>query len=169
MAEIVETKIESVNTEEIRIDNRVQLTKVYVGGGDDFIVISGNDISIFDRFLLAGNELETLAAEMEKKESGSEESEKDYKKEIEDRRCFSDRAGKIMDNVFGQGTTRKFFGDVYEVIPDFQPDLECFIDFWDSLIPVIERLSEHKTKLEKLASKKRMSKYQPQDHKRPQK
>lgn len=42
-------------------------------------------------------------------------------------------------------------------------------DFWDSLIPVIERLSEHKIKLEKLASKKRMAKYQPQDHKKAQK
>lgn len=47
--------------------------------------------------------------------------------------------------------------------------MECFFDFWDSLIPVIERLSEHKIKLEKLASKKRMAKYQPQDHKKAQK
>ena len=71
-----------------------------------------------------------------------------------------------MDSVFCEGTTRKFFGDVYAVIPDFRPDLECFLDFWDSLIPVIERLSEHKVKLEKLASKRRMAKYVPQDHKR---
>lgn len=164
MAEIEEMKIEKTETEEMRIDNRVQLTKVYVGGGDDFIVVSGNDISIIDRFLAAGEELETLAAELDKKEH--DVGENDYKKEMEIRREFSEKATAIMDGVFGEGTTRKFFGDVYEVIPNFQPDAECFIDFWDSLIPVIERLSEHKIKLEKLASKQRMAKYQPQDHKR---
>lgn len=73
MAEIEEMKIENENTktEEIRIDNRVTLTKVYVGGGDDYIVISGNDISIFDRFRAAGDELTALAEEMEKKEFDS--------------------------------------------------------------------------------------------------
>lgn len=163
MEKIEEMKIEK-NQEEMRIDNRVQLTKVYLGGRDDFIMVSGNDISIIDRFLAAGNDLETLASEMEKKES--ETDEKDYQKQIDERKHFSDKATEIMDGVFGEGTTRKFFGDVYEEIPNFQPDLECFLDFWDSLIPVIERLSEHKIKLEKLASKQRMAKYQPQDHKR---
>lgn len=166
MANIEGIKIENENTktEEIRIDNRVTLTKVYVGGGDDFIVISGNDISILDRFMAAGDELTALAEEIEKKEP--ESVEMDHKKEIEERKYFSDKATDIMDGVFGEGTTRKFFGDVYAVIPNFQPDLECFMDFWDSLIPVIERLSEHKIKLEKLASKQRMAKYRPQDHKR---
>lgn len=164
MADIEEMKIEKTEVEEIRIDNRVTLTKVYVGGGDDFIVVSGNDISIIDRFLAAGEELEALADDLDKK--GSEIGENDYKKEMEVRREFSEKAAEIMDGVFGEGTTRKFFGDVYEVIPNFQPDLECFFDFWDKLIPVIERLSEHKIKLEKLASKQRMAKYQPGDHKR---
>lgn len=164
MAEIEEMKIEKTEAEEMRIDNRVQLTKVYVGGRDDFIVVSGNDISIIDRFLVAGEELESLAVELDKKESDT--GEDDYKKEMEIRREFSEKATAIMDGVFGEGTTRKFFGDVYAVIPNFQPDAECFVDFWDSLIPVIERLSEHKIKLEKLASKQRMAKYQPQGHKR---
>lgn len=159
-----ELSIENTNTEKIRIENRVQLTKVYMGGSEDHIVISGNDISVIDRFLSAGEELEELAAELEKKEA--KRDEKDYKKELEERKYFSEKAGEIMDGVFGNGTTRKFFGDVYEVIPNFQPDLECFMDFWDSLIPVIERLSEHKIKLEKLASRQRMSKYVPQDYKR---
>lgn len=164
MAEIEEMKIDKTEVEEMRIDNRVQLTKVYVGGGDDYIVVSGNDISIIDRFLAAGEELEALAAELDKKEHDA--GENDYKKEMEIRKEFSEKATAIMDGVFGEGTTRKFFGDVYTAIPNFQPDAECFIDFWDSLIPVIERLSEHKIELEKLASKQRMAKYQPQDRKR---
>ena len=164
MAEIEKIKIENTKTEEIRIENQVQLTKVYVGGGDYFIVISGNDISIFERFRAAGDELIVLAEEMEKKKT--ESGEMDYKKEIEERKYFSDKATAIMDSVFGEGTTRKFFSDVYDVIPNFQPDLECFLDFWDKLIPVIEKLSDHKIKLGKLASKQRMAKYVPQDHKR---
>lgn len=163
MAEIEEMKIKKTQ-EEMQIDNRVTLTKVYVGGGNDFIVVSGNDISIYDRFQLAGDELEALIAEMEQKES--ENGDKDIKKVIEARKHFSEKATEIMDGVFGEGTTRKFFGDVYAAIPNFQPDAECFIDFWDALIPVIEKLSDHKAKLEKLASKQRMAKYVPQDHKK---
>lgn len=165
MAEIEEMKIENNKTDEMKAENRVWLTKVTFSGGDS-IIVSGNDISIIDRFLSAGEELEALADEMDK--SSNDIDEKDYKKVIGERKYFSERATEIMDGVFGEGATRKFFGDVYEVIPNFQPDLECFMDFWDSLIPVIERLSEHKVKLEKLASKKRMAKYQPQDYKKPQ-
>ncbi len=164
MAEIEETKIENSKADEMKAENHVWLTKVTFSNGE-FITVSGNDISIFDRFVVAGEELEALANEME--ESGADSDEKDYRKAIEERKHFSEKAAEIMDGVFGEGATRKFFGDVYEVIPNFQPDLECFMDFWDLLIPVIERLSEHKVKLEKLASRQRMAKYQPQDHKKP--
>lgn len=166
MAEVEEMNLETNKNDEIKAENHVWLTKVTFSGGD-YIVVSGNDISIIDRFIEAGNELEKLVDNMEKKES--EVGEKDYKKEAEVHKEFSEKAAQIMDGVFGEGTTRKFFGDVYAVIPGFQPDVECFMDFWDSLIPVAERLSEHKIKLEKLASKQRMAKYVPQDHKRPQK
>ena len=163
MAEIEEMNLGTNKNDEMKAENRVWLTKVVFSGGDS-ITVSGNDIAIIDRFIDAGNELEKLVEEMEKKES--EVKENDYKKEAEIHKEFSTKATEIMDNVFGEGTTRKFFGDVYAVIPNFQPDVECFMDFWDSLIPVIERLSEHKIKLEKLASKKRMSKYQPHDFKK---
>jgi len=163
MDKMEEMKIENSKNDEMKVENRIWLTKVTFSNGD-FITVSGNDISIIDRFLAAGEQLEALANEIEKK--NEEIGEKDYKKAIEERKQFSEKAVEIMDGVFGEGTTRKFFGDVYEAIPNFQPDLECFLDFWDSLIPVIERLSDHKVKLEKLASKQRMAKYVPQDHKR---
>lgn len=160
--EKVENKID-----EMRIENRVQVTKVYVGSGDDYIAISGNDISLIDRFIGAGDALEKLAEEMQERSANLPEG--DYKAEIEERKHFSERATEIMDGVFGEGATRKYFGDIYAELPNFQPDLECFMDFWDALIPVIEKMSEHKVKLESLASKKRMAKYQPQDHKKPAK
>lgn len=162
MADIKEElKVDSENREKFFAENHVWLTEVTFCNGDK-ITVSGNDISIIERFQDAGEELEKLADEMGEKDT----EDKSTKEKIKDRREFSEKATEIMDGVFGNGTTRKFFGDVYEVIPDFRPDVECFLDFWNSLIPVIERLSEHKIKLEKLASKQRMSKYQPQDHKR---
>lgn len=157
-------KLDNINREKMTAENRVQLVDIEFCNGDK-ITVSGNDISIIDRFVYAGEELQALAEDMEKSEE--QIGEKDYRKAIEDRRHFSERAAGIMDGVLGEGATRKFFGDVYEAIPDFCPDLECFMDFWDCLIPVIERLSEHKIKLEKLASKQRMAKYAPQDHRRP--
>lgn len=164
MAEIEEMKIENSKADEMQAENHVWLTKVTFSGGES-ITVSGNDISIFDRFVAAGEELEALADEMEKSEANSEE--RDIKESIEERKHFSEKATEIMDGVFGEGATRKFFGDVYAAIPNFQPDLEAFMDFWNALIPVAERLVDHKVKLEKLASKKRMAKYQPQDHKKP--
>lgn len=167
MAEIKEMNLEAGNNkaDEIKAENRVWITPVTFSNGEQ-IFVSGNDISIIERFVAAGEELEKLADEMEKEESGTDG--KDYRKAVEERKSFSEKATGIMDDVFGAGTTHKFFGDVYEKIPNFQPDLECFLDFWDALIPVMERMSDHKIKLEKLASKRRMSKYQPQDHKKPQ-
>lgn len=176
MAEVEDVRIEKTEMEEMRIDNRVQLTRVFVGGGGDFIVVSGNDISIIDRFQDAGDKMMKIADDMEKaveeikKKYGDEENpdleSSDRQKIIEIQKDFSVKATEIMDGVFGKGTTRKFFGDVYAVIPDFLPSEECFLDFFDSLIPVIERLSKHRVKLEKLASKKRMDKYQPHDFKK---
>lgn len=157
-----EMKIGGTNRETMKAENRVWLMDVEFCNGEK-ITVSGNDISIIERFEAAGEELEALADDMERRET----EEKTAKEKIAERREFSEKAAEIMDGVFGEGTTRKYFGDVYEAIPDFCPDVECFMDFWDSLIPVIERLSDHKVKLEKLASKARIDKYKPQDHKKP--
>lgn len=157
-----EMKIGGTNRETMKAENHVWLMDVEFCNGEK-ITVSGNDISIIERFEAAGEELEALADVMEKREA----EEKTAKEKIAERREFSEKAAEIMDGVFGEGTTRKYFGDVYEAIPDFCPDAECFMDFWDSLIPVIERLSDHKVKLEKLASKARIDKYMPRDHKKP--
>ena len=101
MAEIEEMKIEKTEPEKMRIDNRVQLTKVYVGDGDDFIVVSGNDISIIDRFLSAGEELESLAEELDKKEH--DVGENGYKKEMEIRKEFSEKATVHFSSCVSSG------------------------------------------------------------------
>lgn len=177
MAEVEKTGNEDKNIEEMRIDNRVQLTKVYVGNGDEFIVVSGNDASIYLKFVNARKQFLSLADDLEDEELGIKEkyksdeeiSEEDEEKLLILYREFSEKSEKIMDGVFGKGTTMKFWGDVYAVIPDFVPKIEAWMDYFDSLIPVVERLFDHSERLEKLSSIKRMNKYQPQDHRRKQK
>ncbi len=174
MAEIEEIKLENTNIEEMHIENRVTLTKVFFGKSNDFIVVSGNDTSIYLKFVNARKRFLSLADELENEElkikekykTDEEIGDEDEEKLLTLYREFSEKSEKIMDGVFGEGTTRKFWGDVYEVIPDFIPKVEAWMDYFDSLIPVAERLSDHSEHLEKLASMKRMAKYQPQDHKR---
>lgn len=169
MSDIVDMQVQKqdvANIEEMRIGNRVQIIRVFVGGGDEYILLSGNDITLIDRFITAGDDLEALAEDLAKKEEAIEE--KDHKQMAELRLEFSQKATEIMDAALGDGTTSKFFGDVINVIPDFCPDIESFMDFWDALIPVIEKLSNHKVKLKELASRERMNKYKPKDHKKPQ-
>lgn len=158
----------NVNIDEMRIENRVQLTKVYVGGGDDYITVSGNDLSMIDRFVVAGNRIVSLAQEMDAKIAEFGNTADNFEEAVECiriRKDFAEKATQEMDMVFGAGATRKFFSDVYAEIPEFIPDAECFMDYFDSFIPVLEKMTEHKVTLEKMASRKRMAKYVPQDHK----
>ena len=164
MAELEEMNLDAENNkiEELKASNDVIITRVVFDNGS-CIYVSGNDVSIIGRFFKAGDELEELGKEEDKIKD--EYGENDYEEAVEMRMNISKRASEIMDGVFGEGTTDKYFGDVRELIPTFVPDVECFLGYWDSFIPLIERMMGHK---EKLASKKRMAKYQPQDHKKPQ-
>lgn len=178
MAEIEEMKIEKTNEnmDEMRLENRVQLTKVYFGSDDNFIVVSGNDASIYLKFVSARTKFLALVDELDEKELAIREKYKGKTdEEISDEdlelilllyKDLYTKSEKIMDGVFGDGTTRKFWGDVFSVIPDYVPATEAWMDYFDALIPVVERMSDHTAKLEKLASSKRMARYQPQDHKR---
>lgn len=55
---------------------------------------------------------------------------------------FSKNAINIIDNIFGEGTVRKYFRKFYEEAPDFVPDVECFTDFLERITPVMKQLSE---------------------------
>lgn len=162
MAEIKEMDLTTENrkVETFKASNDVIITRVDFDNGS-CIYVSGNDASIFERFVKAGKDLEALGEEEDKAREILDEN--DYEKAIEIRAELCKKAAEIMDGVFGEGTTDKYFGDVRELIPAFIPDIECFLGYWDVFIPVIERMVGHK---EKLASKKRMAKYQTQDHKR---
>lgn len=169
-------EIRKENIDEISINNRVHITHVHIGTGGYCAKLSGNDIAFFKKFDEAGNKIVELAESLDKKEAEIKSNQKEdageiisteFSESVKIRIEFSQEAGKIMDSVLGEGATRSFFHDVYEVNPDFCPDVECFEDFFDSLVPVVERLYSHKMKLEKMASMERMAKYQPRDYKRP--
>lgn len=81
---------------------------------------------------------------------------------------FSREAVVIIDEIFGADTVKKYFRKVYEEIPDFLPDADCIMDFFDQMAPVIEKLFGQKIERQQAASKARMAKYKPQDHKKPQ-
>lgn len=82
---------------------------------------------------------------------------------------FSKRACGIIDGIFGEGTAKKSFRDRYEANPDFVPDLSLVMAFFGTMIPIMEQIFSKKVEQVQNASLRRMDKYKPQDHKRPEK
>ena len=79
---------------------------------------------------------------------------------------FSKEAVAVVDGILGEGAVKKHFRSIYEEIPEFLPDADCFIAFLEELTPIMEKLFDRKLERQQKASKDRMAKYQPQDHKR---
>lgn len=53
---------------------------------------------------------------------------------------FSENAVKEIDSIFGAGTVKKYFCDLYREIPEFEPDADCIEDFFEQLMTAIEQL-----------------------------
>ncbi|MBD5507283.1 MAG: hypothetical protein HDR05_04300 [Lachnospiraceae bacterium] len=58
--------------------------------------------------------------------------------------------------------------DIYSKIPDFLPSSDCIIDFFEQITPPMEEIFNRKLNARDKLSKQRMDRYQPQDHKKPQ-
>lgn len=152
------------------------LDEITLNKHGDKIFISGDDANIWDKFCQGYKKIEELADETSKK---LEESEKKYPEtgeginsqqivEISGIRVeFCENAFAVIDGIFGEGTAKKSFREYYEAIPDFVPDEDKFITFFDVMTPIMEDIFDRKMERNKKASKKRMAKYQPQDRKRP--
>ena len=142
----------------------------------DKIQISADDASLFDRFANGYDRIVKMADEMpdkleavEKEFEGKEDS--DIPKAVSMSRArveFCEKAIKIIDEIFGEGTAKKSFRDGYEAIPDFLPDEDMFIAFFEKMTPIMEDIFDRKMKRQEKASKARMAKYQPRDYKKPQ-
>lgn len=140
----------------------------------DKIEISGDDAALFDKFAKGYDKIVKMSEEMPGKLEAVEKefSEKDdISKAVAMSRVrvdFCEKAIGIIDDIFGEETAKKSFRDYYDSIPDFLPDEDLFIAFFEKLTPIMEDIFNRKLERQKKASKQRMAKYQPQDHKKPQ-
>jgi len=156
----------------------ISLTKIELNDSGDYITVSADSPAFFDGFAAGYKQIADLAdsipgklEEIEKKYEGREDFSSAMNKTLEMSGVnvdFSKAAAGIIDGIFGADTVKKYFRDIYEEIPDFLPDADCIIDFFEQITPVIEKLFDRKVERQRLASKERMSKYQPQDHKKPE-
>ena len=152
------------------------LTKIELIDSGDYIVVSADSPTFFDGFAAGYKRIADLAdgipaklEEIEKKYQNREDFGAVMDKTLEMSGVnvvFSKEAVSTIDGIFGDDTVKKYFRGIYEEIPDFLPDADCIFDFFEQITPVIEKLFDRKIERQQAASKARMAKYQPQDHKR---
>lgn len=153
-----------------------EIDEITLNRHGDKIQVSADDASLFDRFAKGYDKIVKMADEMpgkleavEKEFDGKEDS--DIPKAVSMSRArvdFCEKAIGIIDEIFGEGTAKKSFRDGYETITDFLPDEDLFIAFFEKMTPIMEDIFNRKLERQEKASKARMAKYQPQDHKKPQ-
>lgn len=153
-----------------------EIDEITLNKHGDKIQISADNASLFDKFAKGYDKIVKTADEMpgkleavEKEFEGKEDS--DIPKAVALSRVrvsFCEKAISIIDDIFGEGTAKKSFRDGYEAMPDFLPDEDMFIMFFKKMTPIMEDIFNRKMERQEMASKARMAKYQPQDHKKPQ-
>lgn len=150
-----------------------EVDEIILNKHGDKIQISADDASLFDKFANGYDKIVKMADEMpDKLEAVEKEFEKkedsDIPKAVSISRVrvdFCEKAIGIIDDIFGKETAKKSFRDDYERNPDFLPDEDLFIAFFEKMTPIMEDVFNRKMERQEKASKARMAKYQPQDHK----
>lgn len=143
----------------------------------DKIFVSGDDANLWNRFgdgykkfMKLSEESRIKLEELDKKypeSGGNEESESDRTAEgLKIRAELCENTLHIIDDIFGEGTAKKSFREQYETIPDFLPDDDKLAAFFEVMTPIMEDIFKRKAERNEKASKQRMEKYQPQDHKK---
>ena len=156
---------------ELKLDG-AEADEITLNKHGDKIEISGNDAALFDKFANGYDKIVKMADEMPGRLEAVEKEtadKDDITKAVAISRVrvdFCEKAIGIIDEIFGEGTAKKSFRDYYESIPDFLPDEDLFIAFFEKFTPIMEDIFDRKIKRQEKASKARMAKYQPQDHKR---
>lgn len=155
----------------------VSLAKIALNGQGDHVVVSADDPVMFDRFAAGYKHIVELAdsipgklEEIEKRFEGKEGFTDIMEKTVAMSKVnvgFSKEAAAVIDGILGEGAVRKHFHNAYKEIPDFLPDADCFMTFLEKLTPVMEKIFNRKMERMETASKARMAKYQPRDHRPP--
>lgn len=161
--------------EKTRIEEKsVSLLKIELNKKGDYIVVSADDPTLFDRFSAGFKKIADMSDEMprrieeiEKKFDGKEDFSHLMEKTVQLSRenvRFSEEAIKVIDCIFGEDTVKKYFRHIYEEIPGFIPDSYCIMDFFEQVTPEMEKLFGKKIEKREKERKKRMEKYKPADH-----
>ncbi len=158
-------------------ENITGLLKVELNSYGDYIMLTADNPLLFDDFAAGFKRIVDLANgipskldEIEKRYAGKDDFNFAMEKTLEMSKVnvqFSKDAVAVVDGIFGEGTIKKYFRSIIEEIPDFLPDVDCILDFFDKITPEMEKLFNRKVEERKKKSKERMAKYQPQDHKKP--
>lgn len=156
----------------------VGIEEIAINRHGDKIFISSGDSLLFDRFvkcfdfIIEQSKLRVAElTEIENRFSGKDDTEDEIKMAVEMSHVnvdFSTKAIQMIDGIFGEGTVRKYFRDHYEKIPSFLPGVDCFMEFIEKMSPIMEDIFGKLIMERDEASKERMAKYTPQDHKKPQ-
>lgn len=160
---------------ELKLDG-AEVDEITLNKHGDKIEISADDANLFDKFASGYGKIVKMADEMSSKleafeKEFDEKEDSDIKKAVAMSRiriAFCEKAIEIIDDIFGDGTAKKSFRDGYEAMPDFLPDEDMFIAFFEKMTPIMEDIFKRKMERQEKASKARMAKYQPQGHNKPQ-
>lgn len=160
---------------ELKLDG-AEVDEIILNKHGDKIQVSADDASLFDKFANGYDKIVKMADEMPGKletveKELAEKENSDIAKTVAISRVrvdFCEKAIGIIDEIFGDGTAKKSFRDGYEAMPDFLPDEDMFIAFFEKMTPIMEDIFNRKMERQEKASKARMAKYQPQDHNKPQ-
>lgn len=161
----------------INLETSINYEEIILNKQGDSTFISVDDSTLFDRFVNGykhiveqAENLDKKIEDIEKKYKDQEGFKADIDRTVEISRAnveFSEDAISLVDGIFGEGTIKKYFRELYEKIPTFLPSADCFIEFFEKITPEMEKLFNRRVEAREAASKERMSKYQPQDHKKP--
>lgn len=131
-------------------EGNLGLYKIELNNMGDYIEISTADTGLFDSFVEtykqiadAAKDLPGRYREIDKVRVIPGHENKTVEK-IRVKVRFCEESAEKIECIFGQGTLKKYFRSLYEEIPDFMPGEECFIDFFEQIAPVLERLFERK-------------------------
>lgn len=166
----------TIITEKMAGDD-IALHRIELNSKGDYILIAGDSPDIYDKFATGYKKLMDEAdrirvqiGQIEKKYEGKNGMDAVMNKTIEISKVnvgFSNMAVQVIDSIFGEGTVRKRFRDVYEEIPEFLPDVGCITNFFEKIIPIMEKIFNRKFEKDEAQRKQRMEKYQPRDYKKP--
>lgn len=158
---------------ELNLDG-AEVDEITLNKHGDKIQISADNASLFDRFVNGYDKIVKMADEMPGKletvgKEFEERGDSDIQKVVSMSKVrvdFCEKAIGIIDGIFGEGTAKKSFRDGYEAMPDFLPDEDLFISFFEKMASIMEDIFNRKMERQKKASKQRMAKYMPQDHRK---